>query len=100
MTFLVLAHIDTGNHVLVIEQKLGESLCKLGLADTGGTHEQERTDRSLFIGQSRTASAHSVCYCADGLLLTNDSLVEFFLHTEQFLLFAFEHTVYRYACPS
>ena len=41
MALLILAHIDTRHHVFIIEQELGESLGKLGLAHSSRTHEQE-----------------------------------------------------------
>ncbi len=41
MLLLILAHIDTGHHILVIEQVFGKSLCKLGLTYTCGTEEDE-----------------------------------------------------------
>ena len=41
MTLLILAHVDSGHHVLIVEKELGEGLRKLSLSDTGGTHEQE-----------------------------------------------------------
>ena len=41
----IFGHIDTNHVVFVIKQTIGKSLCKLRLADTGGTQEQEATDR-------------------------------------------------------
>ena len=38
---LILAHVDTRHHILVVEQVVGECLCKLGLAHTSGTKEYE-----------------------------------------------------------
>ena len=38
---LILAHIDTGEHRLVIEEDFSQRLCQLGLPDTGGTEEDE-----------------------------------------------------------
>ena len=41
VTLLIFAHVNTGHHVLIIEQELGKSLRKLSLTDTGRSHEQE-----------------------------------------------------------
>ena len=46
---LILTHIDTGHHILVIEQILGQRLGQLRLTHTGSTEEDERTDRSFRI---------------------------------------------------
>ena len=49
MAFLVLAHVDTCHHVLVIEKELGQSFGQFRLADAGRSHEKERAYRPLFI---------------------------------------------------
>ena len=41
MTLLIFTHINTGNHILVIEKEFRKSFSKFGLTYTGGTHEQE-----------------------------------------------------------
>ncbi len=41
MPLLILAHVDTGHHILVIEQEFRQSLGQLSLSDTRSTHEQE-----------------------------------------------------------
>ena len=41
MTLLILAHIDTGHHVLVIEKELRKGFGKLCLTYSGRTHEKE-----------------------------------------------------------
>ena len=42
----VLAHVDAGQGLLVVEQELGERPRGLGLADAGGAQEDERADRA------------------------------------------------------
>ena len=49
---LILAHIDTRHHVLVVEEILGERLGKFGLTHTGRAEEDKRGDRSLGVLQS------------------------------------------------
>ena len=46
-------HVDAHHGVLVVEQKLGERLAQLGLADAGRAQEQERADRTIGILQAR-----------------------------------------------
>ena len=41
MTFLILAHIYTRHHVLIVEKEFGKGLCKLGLTHSCRSHEQE-----------------------------------------------------------
>ena len=41
MTLLILAHVDSRHHILVIEKKLRQGLCQLCLSHTGSTHEKE-----------------------------------------------------------
>ena len=54
VTLLILAHIYTGHHILIIEQKLRQRLRKLCLSYSGSTHEKERSDRPLLVLQTRT----------------------------------------------
>ena len=96
---LILAHIDTGHHVLVVEQGLGQSLGQFGLTDTGGTEEHERADGPLLVLQPGTASAHCIGHCPYGLVLTHYPLVQHVLHMQQLGLLALQHTGYRYAGP-
>ena len=99
MPFLVLAHVDTGHHVLVIEQGLGKGLGQLCLTYTGGTEEHERAYGPLLVLQSGTASAHSIGHGTHGLILTHHSLVQHVLHVQQLGLLALKHTGHRYAGP-
>jgi hypothetical protein len=45
MPFLILTHVQAHQVVLAVEQRRGEGLGQLDLADTGGAQEQERADR-------------------------------------------------------
>ena len=49
---LILTHVDTGHHILIIEQILGQRLGQLRLTHTGSTEEDERTDRSFRVLQA------------------------------------------------
>ena len=100
MTFLVLGHIDSGNHILVIEQEFREALGQFGLTHTGSTEEEERANWPFLILKACTASADGIGHCLDGCVLAHYPLMEFVFHSKQLGLFAFEHPVYRDAGPA
>jgi hypothetical protein len=56
----VLAHVDADHGPLVVEEELGQRLGELGLADAGGTEEEERcrsaVGSAMPAGTRRTAS--------------------------------------------
>ena len=54
VTLLILAHIDTGHHIFVIEEKLCQSLGQFGLSHARRSHEQERSYRPFLILQTGT----------------------------------------------
>ena len=97
---LILAHVDTCHHRLVIKEELCQRLGQLGLTYTGCTQEEERSDRPLGILQSGTTAAYSICYGLNGLVLSDDPLVKLLLQVEQLLLFALQHLANRYAGPA
>ena len=99
MPLLVFGHIDSRNQVLIVEQEFGKCLCQFGLADTGRTHEEERTYRPLLILQSSTASPHCIRNGFDCLILPYNPLMKFVFHAEKFFLFAFKHPFDRYPRP-
>ena len=78
---LIFTHINSGHHRLVIEQILSQRLGKFRLTYTGSTEEDEAGDRTLRILQTGTAAANGITYCGDSLVLSDDSLVEFFFQT-------------------
>ena len=97
---LVFAHIDSRNQVLVIEQELGQGLCQLGLANAGGAKEQERSNRPLLIGKACAGAAYGVGHGLYGLVLAYNPLMQFALHSDEFLLLAFKHPVYGDTRPA
>ena len=97
---LILTHIDTRHHGLIVEQVIGQCLRQLCLTDTGGTQEDETGDRTLRILQTSTTAAHCIRYSHYGLVLTNHALVQFILQMQQFFAFALHHLGNRDACPA
>ena len=96
---LVLTHINTGHHILIVEQILGKCLCQLRLTCTRRTEEDERRDRTSRILQASTRPADGVSHCLDGLVLTNNPLVELVLNMQELLTLTLHHAGYRYASP-
>ena len=100
MLLLILAHVDTGHHGLVVEEEFGQSLGKFCLTYTRRTQEEEGTDRPLGILQTGTATAYGIGDGFDGLILTDDTFVKLFLQVEEFLLLALQHLADRYTSPT
>ncbi len=82
---LVLAHIDTGHHVLVVEQVLGQRLRQFGLPHAGGPQEDKRSDRPFGIAQSRPCTPYRIGNGRDRFLLPYHPLVQFLFEVEQLL---------------
>ena len=76
---LVLAHVNTRQHRLVIEEYLRQSLRQLRLTDPRRAEEDKGADRALGVLQPCTATAYGVGYGGDGLLLPDDALVQLVL---------------------
>ena len=55
--FHVLGHVELDDRVLVAEQKLGQRLGSPGLAHPGRSHEHERADRPVRVGQAGAGAA-------------------------------------------
>ena len=76
---LILAHVDTCHHLLVVEEIVGQRLGQLGLSDTRRTHEDERGDRPFRVLQSGSAPSDGIGHSRDGFVLSYHALVELFL---------------------
>ena len=57
---LILTHIDTSHHGLVVEQIVGQGFGELCLTYTGGAKEDEAGDRTLRILKTCTTAANSI----------------------------------------
>ena len=53
----VFGHVNTHHRPVVVEQVLGHSTGKLGLANTGWPEEHKRADRAIGIAEPSAASA-------------------------------------------
>ncbi|MPN53058.1 hypothetical protein SDC9_200721 [bioreactor metagenome] len=97
--FHVLAHVDSNHGVLVIEQKLCQRPCCLGLANTRWAEKDERSDRAVGILQPAPRASHGIGNGLNGFLLPDDPCFETHLHLNQLLALAFQHPRYRDARP-
>ncbi len=91
VTFLILAHVDASHHRVVVEQELGQRFGQLGFADARRAEEDERADGFARVVEPRPRTPHGIRNGGDGLLLTDDPFVEFFLHVKQFFAFGGQH---------
>ena len=75
MLLLILTHVDSRHHLLVVEEVVGQGLGQLCLTYTGGSHEDERGDRTFWVLQTCTTAPDGICNCRDGLFLAHYPLV-------------------------
>ena len=78
----VFTHIDTNHVVLIVEQVRRKCLRKLGLADTGRSEEQERTDRLCRVLDSGFGTDDRVRNLLDRLILADNTFVELVIQME------------------
>ena len=97
---LILRHVYSRHHLLVVEQILGKSLRQFGLSHTCRSHEDERCDGSFRVLQSCTAAAHGIADGGYRLVLSDDTAVQLLLQMQQFLALALQHSCHRDACPA
>ena len=100
MLLLILTHVDTGHHRVVVEKVFSQRLRQLGLTDTRRTQEDERADGSFRVLQSGTAPPYGICHSLDGLVLTDDTLVKFVFQVEQLLAFTLQHLAHGDSRPA
>ena len=60
MPFLVLAHVNAHDGILIIEQEFSQSARQLRFANAGWTEEDKRADRPVGVLQTAARTAHSV----------------------------------------
>src|SRR6185312_10498096 len=94
MLFLVLAHIDPRHHAFVIEKIFRKGLRELGLADPRSAEEDERSDRTPGILETRPAPAYRIRDRLDGFILPDDAFMQFVLEVQEFFFFALQHLRY------
>ena len=97
---LVLGHVQPDHVLLGVEQRLRERARKLRLADARRAEKDERADRPLRILDARASADDCVGDELDGLVLTDDTLVQHLVQAQQLLPLALEQPGYRDARPA
>lgn len=83
MPFLVLTHVETDHPVLAPEERLRERAGEFGLADAGGTEEEEAPDRAAGVGQTGPRTQDGVGDGGHRFVLTDDALVQMLFQSQQ-----------------
>ena len=84
-------HVEADQSLLGAEHELRQGARDFGLADARGSEKQERADGAVRILQAGAGAADGARQGADGLILRNDALVQFFFDAQEFLrLFLFD----------
>src|SRR5215204_6240220 len=83
MALHVLGHVEPDHGVLVAEEILGERPGELGLADPGGTEEDERAARTVRVLYTREGAADRTRNSFNGLVLPDDTPVQGVLHLQE-----------------
>ena len=96
----VFTHIDPDHVVLIIKQTCRKCLCKLCLADTGRSEEQEGTDRLCRILDPGLGTDDRVCNFLDCLILTDNTFVELIVQMKGLVSFTFREFCNRDARPA
>ena len=85
MLLHVLAHVEADHVLLGVEEHLGQGPGQLGLADAGGTEEDERADGPAGILDAGAGAQDRVGDQLDRLVLADDPLVQHLLEAQQLL---------------
>ena len=99
MLLAVLGHVDAHHGPLVIEEERGDGLRELGLADAGGTEEEERARRAVGVADSSARAAYRIGDGVDRFGLADDTTPEFFVHSQQLRRLTFEQPAGRDTGP-
>ena len=85
--------------MLVVEQRLGQRLGQLGLADAGGAQEKERADGPFRVADAGPAAQDGVADLGDGLVLADHTAVQDILQVQQLFPLALHQLGHRDAGP-
>ena len=96
----VFRHIYTHHVFLIVEKRLSQRFCKLGLADAGRTEEEERADGLVRVGNARARTPYSFGDFLYGFVLTNYALMQRVAKSKQLFALALHQLRYWYARPA
>ncbi len=97
---LVLRHVNPDHRLLIVEQEFRQRAADLGFADACRTQEKKAAERPVRILKARAGAAHRVGDGDDGVVLADHTLMEAFLHLDEFLHLAFHEARHRNVRPS
>ncbi len=100
MTLLVFAHVEPHHVLFGIEEYTCQSSRQLGLSNSRGTEEDERSDRSAGIFDAGACSHHSVGDQLNSFVLTDDPFVQDLIQMKELFAFLFEQAIYGNTSPS
>ncbi|CAH0323479.1 hypothetical protein SRABI128_05008 [Microbacterium sp. Bi128] len=83
MPFAELAHVEADHGGVVVEQRAGEGLGQLGLADAGGPEEQERAHGTTLVAEPRAVAAHGLRHRRDRGILPDHARVQVVLEVRE-----------------
>src|SRR5271170_927650 len=89
MLLHVLGHIETNQRFFAAEKEFGQAASDFRLAHPGRSEEQETSDGTTRSLEARAAAADRTCQGGNGLVLTDDAAMQFFLNAQQLLLLVF-----------
>ena len=92
-------HVDADHGLVVVEQVLRQRAHQFGLADAGGTQEDEAADGPVGIAQSGAVAQDGVGHQLHGLVLADHAVLQPLRHLHQLLDLAFHHAGDRNAGP-
>src|SRR5262249_36794926 len=95
-----LRHVEAHQRLFRAEQKFRQTARYYRLAHARGTQEEEAANWSRGRLQTGAATANCTSQVGDGLVLTDDALVEFWLDSQQFLLLVFFDGRNCNTCPA
>ena len=74
--------------MLIIEQAVGEGLCKLRLANARGTEEEEAADGAVRVRDAGPRALDGLSHETHGLILTDNALVDDLVKAQQLFALA------------
>src|ERR1700719_1772767 len=86
MLLHVFGHVEADQRFFAAEQELGEAARDFRLADTRWPEEEEAAHRTSGRLQARATAANGPCERGNRFVLADDTAVQFFFDTQQFLL--------------
>ena len=100
MLLHILAHIDAGDRLIIIEKKFSEGFGEFGFAHACWAQEHERADGAGRVFEPGARASDRVGDRGDGFFLTHDALAENVFHAEEFFALALHHFLNRDTCPA